>query len=90
MSRKKASPVGDTRLETNKEYWEQVLAKEGLSMDAGTHRFRDPSGKRKYRTSYVGDSTNVDSIYEMQVGQNGRVKPAGASPDMEGNGEGRS
>jgi len=57
------------------------LSKEGLSMDAGTHRFRDPSGARRYRVSYVGDSTNVDAIYEMQVGQNGKVKPEGAGPD---------
>lgn len=52
-------------------------------MDAGVHRFRDVSGARRYRLSYVGGSDTVDAIYEMQVGDNGKVKPKGAGPDDE-------
>jgi hypothetical protein len=81
MARKK--PLAATAANTSKEYWEQVLNGEGLSMDAGTHRFRDKSGVRKYRTSYVGGPANVDAIYEMLVGKNGKVKPTGSGPDEE-------
>jgi hypothetical protein len=83
MASKKIPPVSDTRLALSKEYWEQVLRKEGLSMDAGTHRYRDVYGKRKYRLSYVGDSATIDAIYEMQVGQNGKVGPSGVGPEGE-------
>jgi hypothetical protein len=74
MSRKKARPVGDIRLETTKEYWEQVLSKEGLSMDAG----RDP-GHRKL--ALVGSTKDLEDVYEMLAGENGRVRPEGAGPD---------
>lgn len=75
---------------TSKEYWESVLRDEGLSMEAGIHRFRDRAGALRYRLSFVGDSSTVDALYEMRMGENGKVKPKGARPDMEGGGEGRS
>ena len=60
--------------------WEKVLAKHGLGMNAGIHRFR-VGKKRPYRIAYVGAANNIEDIYEMQVGDNGRVKPPGAGPD---------
>lgn len=61
---------------TSKEYWEQILKKEGLGLDAG----RDP-GHRKL--ILVGSSADLDAIHEMQVGENGKVRPAGPGPDEE-------
>ena len=89
MKKRRARPApGASVSETNK--WEKILAAEGLSMDAGRRRFRDASGQERNRLIHVGSSRNVDAIYEMQVGDNGKVKPSGAGPDAEGNGEGRS
>jgi hypothetical protein len=57
--------------------WEKILAAEGLSMDAG----RDPSHRK---TFFVGGSKDLEDVYEMLVGQNGRVRPKGAGPDETG------
>jgi hypothetical protein len=80
MKKTRVRPAED-RSETSTDFWEKLLKKEGLSMDAGRRRFRDASGREENRIVHVGDSNNVDAIYEMQVGQNGKVKPAGAGPD---------
>ena len=80
MSRKKIAPPAVAAANTSKEYWEQVLQKAGLSMDAGLHRFRVGS-ERPYREVHVGNSHNLEDIHEMQMGQNGRVRPKGAGPD---------
>jgi hypothetical protein len=81
MSKKKPRPLAILEGNTSKEYWDKVLSGEGLSMDAGIHRFRDQAGVRRYRLSFVGGSGEVDAIYEMLVGDNGKVKPEGAGPD---------
>ena len=86
MSRKKISPPAVMAANTSKEYWEQVLQKAGLGLDAGTKFCRD-KGVFKRRVIYVGDGSNVEDIYEMQVGDNGRVRPKGTGPDDEGSGE---
>ena len=86
MKKQRARPTEMS--ETEK--WEKILAAEGLSMDAGRRRFRDAAGRERNRLSHVGNANNLEDIYEMQAGQNGKVKPPGAGPDMEGNGEGRS
>lgn len=52
-------------------------------MDAGRRRFREESGRERDRLVHVGGSSNVDAIYEMQVGDNGRVTPKGAGPDTD-------
>jgi hypothetical protein len=90
MSKKKPRPLAILEGNTSPKYWEQILAKEGLSMDAGRRRFRDAAGRERNRLAHVGDSNNLEDIHEMIVGQNGKVKPPGAGPDTEGNGEGRS
>lgn len=66
-----------------KEHWERVLAREGLTMDAGRVRFRDASGKEKNRHIHVGNSSDLEDIHQMLAGENGRVKPKGAGPDDE-------
>ena len=71
---KKPRPLAALEGNTSKEYWEQVLASEGLSMDAG----RD-AGHRK--VLLVGNSSDLESIYEMLVGDNGKVRPKGTGPD---------
>lgn len=70
MKKRQARPAEVS--ETNK--WEMILKKAGLGMDAG----RDP-GHRK--TVLVGNSTDLEGIYEMLVGENGKVRPEGAGPD---------
>jgi hypothetical protein len=57
--------------------WEKILAAEGLSMDVG----RDPGHRRLV---LVGNSSDLEGIYEMLVGENGRVRPEGAGPDDDG------
>lgn len=74
MSKKRARTVEGFRQETDKDFWEQLLKDEGLSMDAG----RDP-GHRK--TVLVGNSNDLEDIHEMMAGRNGRVRPKGAGPD---------
>ena len=82
MKKRRARPApGASVSENNK--WEKILAAEGLSMDAGRHQFRDAAGRERNRLVHVGSSANVDAIHEMQVGDNGKVKPAGAGPDEE-------
>ena len=80
MKKERVRPVrGSTVSETIK--WEKILAAEGLSMDAGRRRFRDESGRERDRLVHVGGSSNVDAIYEMQVGDTGKAKPEGHGPD---------
>ena len=69
MARKRKKVKDSTK------YWDSVLRRAGLSMDAG----RDP-GHRKLL--YVGNSFNLEAIYEMTIGEtDGRVRPAGHAPD---------
>jgi hypothetical protein len=89
MKKARVRPTrGSTVSDTNK--WEKILAAEGLSMDAGRRRFRDAAGRERDRLVHVGGSMEVEALHEMIVGDNGKVKPKGAGPDNEGNGEGRS
>lgn len=74
MSSKKARPVA-LRLETNnKEYWEQVLKEEGLSMNAGL----DPGHRKLLR---VGNTADLEKIHAAIVSYVGKVKPEGYGPD---------
>jgi hypothetical protein len=50
------------------EYWNLLLAQDGLSMSAGLDL---------HRVVYAGDSRNLDKIQEEQSGrESGRVPPA--------------
>ena len=49
----------------SQEYWNQLLAEYGLSVDAGRHP----------KIIYVGDSTVVTRIHDSQVVDTGRVSP---------------
>lgn len=81
MAKNKIRPrVYDTE-NTTKEYWEQILKAEGLSLDAGRHQFRDASGRLRDRLIHVGGASNLDALHEMLIGDNGRVTPKGAGPD---------
>lgn len=76
MTRKKTETEAEL-----KEKWERILAEEGLAMDAGRVQYRDAGGKEKNRHVHVGGSTDLEDIYQMRAGENGKVKPAGAGPD---------
>jgi len=80
MKKTRVRPTEDSNL-SETEKWEKILADEGLSMDAGRRRFRDAAGRERNRLVHVGSSSNIDAIYEMQVGDNGKVAPNGAGPD---------
>lgn len=58
-------------------------------MDAGRVQYRDASGKEKNRHVHVGDSKDLEGIYQMLAGQNGKVKPKGAGPDDDPNADNR-
>jgi hypothetical protein len=49
----------------SREYWDEVLQREGLRMAAG----------RSDRLLYVGDSTQVELIHGMRETDTGRVVP---------------
>lgn len=48
---------------TSSEYWEEVLRREGLTMDAG----------RSKKEVHVGSSSDLGNIYEMTQDLSGRV-----------------
>jgi hypothetical protein len=90
MKKSRARP--DTpRLENNtKEYWEQVLREEGLSMHAGIHEYREPRqsgekvGKLRRRDVPVGNSTDLELLHKMLlIEELGQVRPEGCGPDEE-------
>jgi hypothetical protein len=60
-----------------KEYWEEALRREGLSMDAG----------RSSKVSYVGNSSNLEAVCEKNAGHSGSilegVLPIGTSEHSE-------
>jgi hypothetical protein len=57
----------------SKEYWNRLLAEDGLSLSAGL----GPSGK----LSYVGDTNTIDRIQEDQSQrETGRIMPKPAAP----------
>jgi hypothetical protein len=74
MKKTRVRPAED-RPETNtKEYWEQVLREEGLSMNAGL----DPGHRKLLR---VGNGTDLERIHAAIVTYTGKVKPEGHGPD---------
>ena len=58
------------------EYWNRLLAEEGLSVNAGRHP----------NLILAGGSFELEIIEKMEsIRQEGRVKPAGAAPDSYSN-----
>ena len=67
---------------TSKEYWEQVLRDEGLSMTAGIHMHRGPDGKERRNVVFAGSSMELEILHKMQlIEASGRVRPEGFGPD---------
>ena len=58
------------------EYWEKVLAADGLSMNAGL----DPGHRKLLR---VGGIADLERIHAVKTTDAGRVRPKGASSDTD-------